>query len=268
MDAATLERLFALLAASPGVRTLDLTGGAPELHPLFRGAVARAAGLGLRVLVRSNLTVLLEPGQEDLATFLASHRVRVVASLPCYEEGAVDAQRGAGVYARSITALQALNAAGYATPGTGLHLDLMYNPAGATLPPPQAALEAAYRAELRERHGVAFTRLLTLTNMPIKRFADRLHQSGQAESYLRLLLSAFNVATLPGLMCTNLVSVDWRGRLYDCDFNQALGLGEAGARDVWSLESLDDVAGSRVATGLHCLGCTAGAGSSCGGQLA
>ena len=268
MDGPTVARVLHLLSVSHSVTTLDVTGGAPELHPLFRELVRGAHALGKTVITRCNLTVLFEPGQEDLAAFYAEHRVVVVASLPCYTEDTTDAQRGKGVFTRSIAALQALNAVGYGVPGSGLVLDLMYNPAGPFMPPPQASLEAAYRQELADAHGIVFSSLFTLTNMPIKRFADRLHQTGQLEAYMNLLLSSFNPSTLGNLMCTQLVSVDWRGRLFDCDFNQALDLPAANAPTIFTVEHLSELGGARVRTDLHCLGCTAGAGSSCTGQLA
>src|SRR5262245_30546386 len=268
MSAAVAERALALLARSPEVRTLDLTGGAPELHVVFRPLVAGARRLGRAVIDRCNLTVLELPGQEDCAEFLAAHGVRVVASLPCYGPENVDAQRGRGVFARSIAALQRLNALGYGDPATGLELDLVYNPQGASLPPPQAELEARYREELGARFGVRFGHLLTLTNMPIRRFAHALARDGREAEYLSLLVAHFNPRTLPALMCRTTVSVGWDGALHDCDFNQMLELPLAGrARSVFDLDALDALAGLPIATGRHCFGCTAGAGSSCGGSL-
>lgn len=272
MDAAGVDRLLALLRASPGVRELDITGGAPEMNPHFRRLVVGARALGLQVIDRCNLTVLFEPGQADLAAFLAEQGVRVVASLPCYTAATVDKQRGDGVFDRSIAALRELNAAGYATSEhEHLTLDLMYNPAGASLPPAAETLEAAYKRELAEHFGVSFSRLLTLTNMPIKRFADRLAQEGKTEEYMQLLLRSFNPAAAERVMCTALVSVRWDGALFDCDFNQQLDLPPRGAGapcTVFDIGSLSELEGCAVATDLHCLGCTAGAGSSCGGQLA
>ena len=273
MDAAGVERVLSLLAASPSVRTLDITGGAPELNPHFRRLVVEARRLGLEVIDRCNLTVLFEPGQEDLAAFLAAHRVRVVASLPCYSEATVDAQRGFGVFERSVAALKELNARGYGAPGSGLVLDLMYNPAGASLPPAASNLEAAYKRELGAQFGIVFNSLLTLTNMPIKRFADRLHQRGETGAYMALLHASFNAETAARVMCTSLVSVRWDGAIFDCDFNQQLDLdmrAQAGRkpRTIFDIESLSELEGAPVATDLHCLGCTAGAGSSCGGALA
>jgi radical SAM/Cys-rich protein len=268
MSRRTAERILALLAASPSVELLDLTGGAPELNESFRLLVEGARGLGRRVLDRCNLTVLFEPGQEDTPEFLAAHEVEVVASLPCYGAENVDAQRGRGVFERSIEALRRLNALGYGDEGSPLALDLVYNPLGPTLPPPQKELEARYREELLARFGIRFRRLLTLTNMPIRRFAHGLERDGRLEAYQALLVAHFNPETLPVLMCRDLVSVDWQGRLYDCDFNQmlALPLG-GGASTIWGLDSLGALDGAPIETGRHCFGCTAGAGSSCGGAL-
>ena len=268
MDARTVERALELLARSPGVDTLDLTGGAPELHPEFRRLVRGARALGRAVIDRCNLVMLDEPGQEDLADFLAAERVRVVASLPCYEEANVDGQRGRGVFERSVAALRALNALGYGVPGSGLELDLVYNPVGPSLPPAQAGLERDYKRELESRHGVVFGRLLTLTNMPIRRYADWLARRGELAAYQALLVNHFNPETVAGLMCRSTVSVDHRGELYDCDFNQALDLPAAGKRrTLFEIERLDALDGEPIATGEHCFGCTAGAGSSCGGAL-
>ena len=218
------DRVLALLEADPEIACLDLTGGAPELSSEFRRLVAGASALGREVIDRCNLTVLHEPGQDDTAEFLAEHRVRIVASLPCYTRDNVEAQRGRGVFGRSIAALEKLNALGYGAPGGERVLDLVYNPQGATLPPPQAGLEEDYRRELRELFGIRFDRLFALTNMPIKRFAHALEREGQHAAYLSLLVNHFNSATVPGLMCRDTLSVGWDGRLYDCDFNQMLEL--------------------------------------------
>ncbi len=269
MDARTIERALALLAADPTIDTVDLTGGAPELHPQFREIVRASRARGLRVIDRCNLTVLDEAGQEDTATFLASSGVDVVASLPCYESENVDGQRGRGVFERSLSALRALNALGYGVPGRGLRLDLVYNPVGPSLPPPQPSLELDYKTALADRHGIVFDRLLTITNMPIRRYADWLARRGELVAYQALLVNHFNPAAVPGLMCRSTVSVDWRGELFDCDFNQALDL-PAGAkrRTIFEIDALAALAGDAIATGSHCFGCTAGAGSSCGGALA
>ena len=269
MGAEVAARVIELLAATPSIEVVDLTGGAPELCPHFRWLVGEARRLGRRVIDRCNLTILLEPGMEDLADFLAANRVEVVASLPCYGPENVDTQRGHGVFAKSIAALRRLSALGY---GTERRLDLVYNPVGAFLPPPQQALEARYRQELRGQFGIEFHHLLTLTNMPINRFAATLAREGRHAAYMSLLVNHFNPATVATLMCRALVSVGFDGRLYDCDFNQMLelplGAGRGGGvRTVWDMSSLDGLAGHPIATGGHCFGCTAGAGSSCGGAL-
>jgi radical SAM/Cys-rich protein len=269
MDRRTAERVCEVLEQSPGVDTLDLTGGAPELNPHFRSLVRAARARGRRVIDRCNLTVLFEPGQEETADFLAEQGVSVVASLPCYTPENVDQQRGPRVFDRSIQALQRLNRLGYATPGSGLELDLVYNPLGPSLPPEQSELEARYRDELDRHFGIRFDRLFTLTNMPIKRFADALAKTGQDGAYLALLVNHFSAATVEALMCRSLVSVCYRGELFDCDFNQMLGLPLGGrARNLWEVDSLDALEGERIETARHCFGCTAGAGSSCTGALA
>jgi radical SAM/Cys-rich protein len=253
------------------VPVLDVTGGAPELHPAFRSLVARARALGVDVIDRCNLTILEEPGQEDLAAFLASQRVRVVASLPCYLEANVDRQRGRGTYASSIRALRRLNGVGYGQGKSGLELDLVYNPGGPTLPPAQAALERDYKRELEERHAIHFDRLLTLANMPIARFRRTLESTGQLDDYLELLRSAHRDDNLDQVMCRRLLSVDWQGYTYDCDFNQMLDLPfRAGDRPRSRLRDLiaTSLAGSPIQVAEHCFGCTAGQGSSCSGALA
>jgi MoaA/NifB/PqqE/SkfB family radical SAM enzyme len=238
MDTRTAERVIELLAAHPGIGTLDLTGGAPELNPNFRALVGGARALGREVIDRCNLTVLFEPGQEGTARFLAEQGVKVVASLP-------------------------------AQPGSGLVLDLVYNPLGASLPPPQAELEATYHTELDELFGITFDRLVTITNMPIKRFAHALARDGRHADYMGLLVDHFNPATLSELMCRSLVSVAWDGTIYDCDFNQMLEMPlGAGPRSIWEIASFDEIEGRAVGTASHCFGCTAGNGSSCGGALA
>ena len=267
MSAAVADRVLELIASSPSLDTLDLTGGAPELNPHFRRLALAGRSRGLRVIDRCNLTVLSEPGQEDLAEFLAANQIEITASLPCYTPGNVDSQRGRGVFDRSIAALQQLNRLGYAQPGSGLVLNLVYNPLGASLPPAQAGLEADYKRELRGNFGIRFNQLFTLTNMPIKRFAEALHRSGETEAYLDLLVSRFNPATVDGLMCRSLVSIGWDGRLFDCDFNGMLELDASGTTTIFELRSLNAFASGRIRTGSHCFGCTAGAGSSCGGSL-
>ncbi len=269
MDAATAARVIELLAADPEVRTLDLTGGAPELNANFRKLVQEARALGRQVIDRCNLTVLFLPGQQDTAEFLAAAGVKVVASLPCYTPENVDAQRGKRVFERSVAALRRLNALGYARPGSGLSLDLVYNPLGPSLPPDQAVLEATYRDELRSLFGIEFDRLATITNMPIKRFAQALERDGRHAEYMSLLVNHFNPGTVSALMCRSLVSVGWDGALYDCDFNQMLEIPlGAGPRTVWEIDVLADLESLPIETAPHCFGCTAGSGSSCGGALA
>ena len=269
MDQATMALIPQVLAAR-GLGTLDLTGGAPELHGGFRDLVRAARAQGVRVIDRCNLTILFEPGQDGLAAFLAEQQVEVVASMPCYSAANVDKQRGEGVFDLSIAALQQLNALGYGQANSGLVLNLVYNPQGASLPPGQQALQADYKRELFSHFGIVFNALFALTNMPIQRFGSTLVSKGTFDSYLDLLKGSFQPANLAGVMCRSTVSVDWQGWLSDCDFNQQLGLplGTSGLkrhlRDLLKI-SLDDQA-IRVAG--HCYGCTAGQGSSCGGVLA
>jgi len=268
MGEAVATRVLDLLGASASIATVDLTGGAPELNPHFRRLVIEAQKLGRHVIDRCNLTVLFEPGMEDLADFLAVHDVEVVASLPCYTAENVEKQRGRGVFDKSIEALRRLNALGYGHAGSPLVLNLVYNPVGAFLPPPQVELETRYKDELRRAFGIEFHCLLTITNMPIKRFAEFLVRQGQREAYMSLLVNHFNPGTVDGLMCRSLLSVGWDGALYDCDFNQMLELPlGAGVRTIWDVDTVDALATRPIATGTHCFGCTAGAGSSCGGAL-
>lgn len=269
MQEATVDRLLELLAKAPDIHTVDLTGGAPEMNPHFHTLVRESRRLGKTVIDRCNLTILFRPGQEDTAEFLAGQGVKVIASLPCYSKANVEQQRGQHVFDPSLRALRLLNELGYGQPGSALELDLVYNPLGATLPPAQAALETTYRRELGEHFGIVFNRLFTITNMPIKRFLHLLEREGRYDSYMHTLLEAFNPQAALGVMCRNLLSVDWRGQLYDCDFNQALELPQGGRkRSIWDIESLTDVEHDPIAFGDHCYGCTAGAGSSCGGALA
>ena len=268
IDREGIERVLWLLERNPDVDTLDVTGGAPELHPDFRDLVRGARALDRKVIDRCNLTVFFEPGQQDTPEFLAAQGVAIVASLPCYTAKNVEDQRGRGVFDGSIRALKQLNALGYGRSGGELELDLIYNPIGASLPPPQADLEADYRDELGRRFGIRFDRLLTITNMPIKRFAHQLQRDGQHEAYMALLVNHFNGENLPGLMCRSLISVSHDGTIYDCDFNQALGLHPPGPRrTIFDVDNLDEFEGNPIATAAHCFGCTAGAGSSCGGAL-
>ncbi len=270
MSRDTIDTVIAFLAASPDVRTLDLTGGAPELNRHFRDLVVAARSRGVRVIDRCNLTILEEPGQEGLAEFLAAHGVEVVASMPCYLEDNVDRQRGKGTFDASIRGLQRLNALGYAQPGSGLTLNLVYNPQGASLPPGQEALERDYKQHLAKHFDVVFNQLFTLANMPIQRFGSMLVSKGQFNSYMSLLRSAHRDDNLDQVMCRSLVSVDWQGYLYDCDFNQQLGLPirDAGKPRV----HLSEISAARledrpIRVADHCFGCTAGQGSSCGGAL-
>ncbi|XP_052798330.1 uncharacterized protein LOC128230259 isoform X2 [Mya arenaria] len=237
MSRPVAERCLHLLENSPHVKLLDITGGAPELCTDFRFLTSEAHKLNKDVLVRSNLTALLEPGQEDTGEFLAEHRVNVVASLPCYSAKNVNTQRGKGVFDRSIQALLVLNELGYGKSGTGLKLDLVYNPLGGFLPPPQMALEEKYREELWSVFGIEFSNLFTITNMPIKRFADFLHRRGDLESYMQLLVRNFNLAAVDNVMCRSLLSVAWDGRLYDCDFNQQLSIPVDNQATVFDIES-------------------------------
>ncbi len=270
MSRDTAEACLEVLRRSD-IPTLDITGGAPEMNPHFRWLVTAAHGLGRRVIDRCNLTILVAPGFEDLPEFLAEHQVEIVASLPCYLEENVDQQRGEHVFRRSLDALHRLNALGYGQPNSSQVLTLVFNPTGPTLPPDQQQLESAYRHELRSRYQIEFTRLFTITNMPISRFLDDLLQTGQFDAYLHKLVAAFNPATVEGLMCRTMLSVDWQGNLSDCDFNQMLGLPLVTGlpRNIVELDdvTLSQIGNRRILTGQHCFGCTAGAGSSCQGRL-
>lgn len=250
------------------IPTLDVTGGAPEMNPHFRWLVGQADSLGRQVIDRCNLTILLAPGFEDLPAFLARRRVEVVASLPCYLPENTDRQRGDGVFEKSIKALRRLNEVGYGCAGGGLVLTLVYNPVGSSLPPSQAALEDTYRRELFTRYGVVFTRLFTITNMPISRFLDDLNRNGQYDAYMEKLVAAYNPAAAAGVMCRTTLSVGWDGRLYDCDFNQMLDLGLTPGlpRHIRDLDATL-LADRPIVTGQHCYGCTAGGGSGCQGAV-
>ena len=268
MERRTVDRLLELLSKDPSIHTVDITGGAPELNPHFRFLVSELRKTGKEVIDRCNLTVLFEKGQETTGHFLREHHVQIVASLPCYSDKNVDKQRGTGVFDKSIRALKGLNELGYGKEGTGLRLNLVYNPLGAFLPPRQEELETDYKQELRTRFGIAFNRLYTITNMPIKRFRRDLERSGQLQPYMELLVSSFNPQAAPGVMCLNLVSVGWDGQLYDCDFNQMLDIPLSWKkRTLWDVENLHELRCEPIALADHCYGCTAGAGSSCGGSL-
>jgi radical SAM/Cys-rich protein len=273
MDEATARRVVGWAVAQPEITTVDFTGGSPEMNPNFRWMVQTLHGRGLYVIDRCNPTVI---GHADPHTgepyawipeFLAAHRVEVVASMPCYLQANVDGQRGRGSFEASIEGLRRLVAVGYGT-DPGLPLNLVYNPVGPQLPPPQEALAEDYRRELHGRYGIAFTELWTITNMPIRRWRRELEREGTLDDYMALLVDAFNPATLDGLMCRHQISVDPQGRLYDCDFNQALGLRTSDRQSalLWELTARD-LAGRAIATDDHCYGCTAGCGSSCGGAI-
>jgi radical SAM/Cys-rich protein len=255
-------------ARQQGIRQFDLTGGAPELNPNFRRLVRAARALGIKVIDRCNLTILNEPGQDDLAGFLAENSVEVVASMPCYLEENVNRQRGDGVFAGSIAGLRKLNALGYGLPGSGRILNLVYNPGGPSLPPDQSGLESAYKSELSTRYGIFFNQLFALANMPIQRFGSQLLSSGQYAPYMALLKGAHRPENLDGVMCRSLISVGWQGEVFDCDFNQMLGLPLGGGqprhlRDLLAV----DLENRPISIADHCYGCTAGQGSSCGGAL-
>lgn len=268
MDWATMQLLLEF-ALRHKVTTLDLTGGAPELNPNFRALVTAGRAAGLAVIDRCNLTILNEPGQEDLVDFLAQQGVKVVASLPCYLEDNVDRQRGDGVFASSLKGLARLNAVGYGVAGSGLELDLVYNPQGPVLPPEQSGLEQAYKAQLSSRYGIVFNRLLALTNMPIKRFGSQLVTRNGFHDYMQLLRGAYRAENLGGVMCRSLISVSWNGEVHDCDFNQMLGMPFGTAGKAVHLSALLDaqLEGLPIGVAGHCYGCTAGQGSSCGGAL-
>jgi len=267
MDWSTMERILETTRGIPW-ELVDLTGGAPELNPYFRRFVSTLRRSGHPVQVRTNLTVLQEPELKDMPEFFRDYQIRLVASLPCYLEENVCAQRGKGVYEKSIAAIKRLNALGYGA-DPALPLNLVYNPGGPFLPPAQTALEGDYRRELKERFGIAFSRLLTLTNMPLGRFRAELIRQNQEGSYMQLLRTSFNPQTIARLMCRNQISVGWDGTLYDCDFNMALGLPvNHGAPDHIRSFRAGDLMKRRIVTGVHCFACTAGAGSSCGGALA
>ncbi|MDH5378477.1 MAG: arsenosugar biosynthesis radical SAM protein ArsS [Gammaproteobacteria bacterium] len=269
MSKEVIDQVLAF-AFRAGVNALDLTGGAPELNPHFRYMVSQAREAGIKVMDRCNLTILNEPGQEDLAQFLAQHQVEVVASLPCYSESNVDEQRGKGVFEGSIEGLKKLNQLGYGKPDSVLILNLVYNPVGPHLPPSQSALQADYKKQLDDQFGIQFNQLFTITNMPIKRFGSTLISRGQFEDYMNLLKENFSQTNLEGVMCKTLISVDWQGYVYDCDFNQMLELSsKIGTRKKTHISELvpEELEKSSIVVADHCYACTAGQGSSCGGAL-
>lgn len=269
MQRPEIDACIDVLQRHPRIRTLDLTGGAPEMNPHFREIVAAARGLGRHVIDRCNLTVLLAKGYEDLPEFLAENNVEIVASLPCYLEENTDAQRGVGAFAKSIAALRRLNGLGYGDDSSGLILTLVYNPVGASLPPDQNQLEAAYRRELHTRFEVSFNRLFTITNMPVSRYLDFLVRTGAYDDYMQRLIDAFNPGAIKGLMCRNTLSIGWDGQLFDCDFNQMLELNvENSCPDSIHGFDYDALCNRQIVLGQHCFGCTAGSGSSCQGAIA
>ena len=271
MDAAAAARVIELGLACDTLQTVDLTGGAPEMNPHFRSIATAFRRSGVRVIDRCNLTILSEPGYQWVLPFLTEHEIDVTASLPCYTAATVDSQRGGGVFDRSITALRQLNDAGYADPATGLQLDLVYNPTDPVLPPPQGTLQSAYEVELRNRFGIRFNRLLTITNLPIRRYATYLASREQLTGYLDLLAEHHNDAAVENVMCRSVVSIGWDGHLYDCDFNQMLDLvepnDEGQSPTIWNVDSLGEFAGRAIPVADHCYGCTAGSGSSCSGAI-
>jgi len=269
MNRDTYKRLAQVIQNSPSLKTLDITGGAPELNPNFRDLVKLARSLNIEVIDRCNLTVFFEKGLEDTPQFLVDHGVQIVASLPCYSRENVDRQRGSGVFEKSITALQALNSLGYGIENSNLKLHLVYNPAGPTLPPDQKTLELKYKQQLWDDFKISFNQLFTITNMPIKRFLEDLTRSERLTEYMELLVNSFNPAAIDGVMCRSLVSLSWDGKFYDCDFNQMLEIGVTAKlpKTIFEIESLEAFSHSPIVVADHCYGCAAGSGSSCTGAL-
>lgn len=265
MDKATIDQVLAFIDKH-ALHTLDLTGGAPEMNPHFRYLVTQARDRGLKVIDRCNLVILLEKGFEDIPGFLAENKVEIIASLPCYLEENVDKQRGKGTFNASIKALQLLNGLGYGKADTGLHLNLVFNPQGATLPPEQQALELSYKQHLHKHYGIVFNRLFAMTNLPVQRFGSVLLSTGRFDDYLQLLKDNFHAPNLDKVMCKNTLSVDWQGKVYDCDFNQMLRLPLSGKQKI-HLAEVTELTGKTIVTMQHCYGCTAGQGSSCGGAI-
>lgn len=268
MSAETVARVIDLTRQCQSITTVDLTGGAPEMNPNFREMVTTFRRYGLRVIDRCNLTILSEPGYEWVAEFLVDNGIDVVASLPCYLEDNVDGQRGSGVFARSIDGLRRLNELGYSRTGSKLRLDLVFNPTGPSLPPDQSQLEQEYKRELKQRYSIEFDQLLAITNIPIKRYAKFLQKREKLDDYMRLLVENFNASAAQRVMCRSLVSIGWDGTIFDCDFNQMLEMPIGGqGQTIWTIESLDQFIDKKIAVADHCYGCTAGAGSSCGGAV-
>ena len=261
-----LEKIISLLKKKNSVDTIDITGGAPELNTHFRFFIKELRLLGKNIIDRCNLTVLFEQGQEDTAEFLANNRIKIIASLPCYEKDNVDSQRGKGVFQKSILALKNLNNLGYGR-DRALELNLVYNPVGMHLPPPQETLEKSYKKFLKENYDIIFNNLFTITNMPISRYANNLKRTGKMEEYMQLLIDNFNPKAAHNVMCKELVSISWDGKVYDCDFNQMLDIPvNFNSLNIMSINNLNDI-GKNIAVANHCFGCTAGSGSSCGGSL-
>jgi len=273
MNYLTMQRVVHLMKTSKEINTVDITGGAPEMNPHFKYLIESSRSLGFNVLDRCNLTVFYEKGMEDLPEFLKQNNVQIVASLPCYTLANVDKQRGNGVFEKSIKALNWLNSLGYGKDDPNLQLNLVYNPVGAYLPGSQQGLETDYKRELKQQFNIDFNNLYTITNMPIKRFADSLINSGEYTKYMELLVNNFNAATLSEVMCRNLISISWDGKLYDCDFNQMLDIPAAATKNgsenltIWDIDSVDELINKPIEVDSHCFGCTAGAGSSCTGAL-
>ena len=270
MSKDNIDKIIALFDNASTIHTLDLTGGAPEMHPHFQTLVLAARQHGIKVIDRCNLVILEEPGYEYLAQFLFDNQVEITASLPCYLEDNVDAQRGKGVFGKSISALKKLNALGYGQEKSDCILNLVFNPQGAELPPAQAELEQAYKTYLQSQYDIHFNQLYAVTNMPIQRFGSTLISKGQMNGYLKLLKDNYCAQNLAHIMCKNTLSIDWQGYVYDCDFNQMLDLPLGSGTQKWHFTELDlaQLQGSNIAVRQHCYGCTAGQGSSCGGSLA
>lgn len=267
MQENTVDRLIELMKQTPSLKTIDLTGGAPEMNPNFKKLVKAARDLQLEVIDRCNLTIFFEKSYEDIPLFLKDQNVHIIASLPCYTKDNVDKQRGKGVFDKSIEGLKKLNDLGYGIEGSGLLLDLVYNPGGAFLPGNQQKLENDYKRELKQFFNLNFNHLYTITNMPIKRFLDDLHRQGKYETYMTLLVNNFNLNAVNTVMCKSLVSIGWDGKVYDCDFNQMLDMNVPSRLTIWDIQNLNQFIDQPIALGDHCYGCTAGAGSSCGGAL-
>jgi radical SAM/Cys-rich protein len=268
MTEKTIDRLIELMSQSPGLKTIDITGGAPEMNPYFKKLVIAARSMSLEVIDRCNLTVFYESGFEGLPNFLKEQNVHIVASMPCYTKENVDKQRGRGVFDKSIEALKILNSMVFGVEGTGLKLDLVYNPGGAFLPGAQEKLQADYKRELKHLFNLEFNQLYTITNMPIKRFLEDLNRLGKYDEYMDLLLNNFNPHAASSVMCKSLISIGWDGQIYDCDFNQMLEIPvNSKATTLWDIDKFEDFKNKKIALANHCYGCTAGAGSSCGGAL-